>query len=123
LGSSAPDAAPPVSVACCFPGDSSDGHIDRAKPTELKSGPSRNSSRLAIPVGYDGGMWWRPLHEIVLFHALIFAYFAFLWMPLVLIAYAIGSRRVSLRLFFVFITIEAVAITAAIYLRPFVFAN
>ncbi len=62
----------------------------------------------------------RPLTEILFIHALLFGYVSFLWVPLVFLTYAIARRRVSLRFYFAFITIEAVAIAVAIYLRPFV---
>jgi hypothetical protein len=62
----------------------------------------------------------RALSEILFIHALLFVYVSFLWIPLVFLAYAIAKRRVSLRFFFILITIEAAAIAVAINTRPLV---
>ncbi len=48
---------------------------------------------------------------------------AFLWLPLVFVAYAIGRRRTGMLFFFALLTVESIAIAAAMYLSPEIFGK
>jgi hypothetical protein len=46
---------------------------------------------------------------------------AFIWLPLVFLAFAFGRRKVGLKFVFIFVTAESFAIWLAIYLAPYSF--
>ena len=43
---------------------------------------------------------------------------AFLWLPLVLVAFAVGRKQIGLKFLFVFVTAEAIAMALARYWHP-----
>ncbi len=54
--------------------------------------------------------------EIILEHLIVFGYLAFLWIPLVFLAYAIGRRQLTIRFFFAFTCAEGAAVALALYI-------
>jgi len=55
------------------------------------------------------GEWIRHLSALV-------GYTAFLWVPVVFLAYSVGRRRIGIRSILIFIAIEAAAVALNIYL-------